>query len=324
MSEITVNMKTLKQEVFPVKISSTATLGELKKLATDTLDLGVASTCVFKGSPLKNDEATLEELNIKDGDAIVTVFKKAKPVAVADATPAATASATTAPVVEATPAPAAEVVIPQEWSCAMCTYINNPARSVCEMCESPNPNRPARTTPPNSTSAVVSPRAAVGSNVDLSGANLDGVDEATLLAIQNALAEDMGDDDGEGDGMRMEVDVDQLLQMAETDPNVRLQVTQSLGLPDDATIEQMRAGLLQQSLQAGQDDPQAAQALLSYLMHDPAAQEQLSAALGGQGNMDPEQLRQTLMALVQQAGGEMIEEDDEDIEMDDDMGADQW
>jgi len=162
MATITVNIKTLQQKDYPIQIAADATIAQMKQIATDTLGLGTATTCVYKGAPLKDDNATLSSVGINDGEHVITVFKKAKPVVEAPAAaasapapvaaPAAAAPATTtaapvpsAPVAApaaAAAAPAAAPAVPVEWSCTACTYINTPARTICEMCGTPNPNRP--------------------------------------------------------------------------------------------------------------------------------------------------------------------------------------
>lgn len=274
-------------------------------------------------------------MNIVDGTTLIGVFKKtATPAAAETTTPAVTAStsAVTPAVVDAS-APAASTVptestptnatpaaapastfLLEEWSCPFCTYINIPARTVCEMCDSPCPTRRLASSTVSSSSAAGSDSGILARSMGLGGPNIDlsalgDVDPATAEAIRQAM---MDDDDGvEGDGVAEPFNLEETLALIQENPQVKQQFATAYNLPETATIEEFRTALAANP-PVMSDGPMNDDALLSLIAHNPAIQDQLSHMLSNGQPADSAALYEALQALVQRGGGEMYDEDEDE------------
>lgn len=189
----------------------------------------VVSALVFKAAPLKDDSKTMADLGLKTNDTLIVTFKKgasapppsaapangsvsdsksdAQPVSAPStssssesSTPATgPSSSSTSSAPSSTPAPSTDLLSQCEWQCPACTYINIPARTVCEVCETRNPNRPLpapRASPAPSGGAAGGGSGSAGSDSgDGSGAAMDS-DYMMAMALQRQLGGDAGGDFG--------------------------------------------------------------------------------------------------------------------------------
>lgn len=257
-------------------------------------------------------------MNIVDGTTLIGVFKKS-------AAPAPVASPTLAPAPVAAPAPAPvttpAVTTPfplEEWGCDVCTYINIPARTVCEMCDTPNPARRIPTSSPSEGSSardvsLISQSMGLGGpHVDLSA--LGDLDPETAAAIRQALSEN--DVDDEMSDQIEPFDLEETLSLIQENPSVKQQFATAYNLPATATIEDFRAALSADP-PVMSNGPLNEDALLSMLAHNPQLQDQLSAALTSGNPGESHALYEALKSLVERSGGEMYDEDEDEEDISD-------
>lgn len=76
--KINLKLQTLKQDIYPIKISPLSTFAQLtKQIKTERkLNIGVF---IYAGHRVEKLESTLESHNVKNGDKIVIVESKEKP-----------------------------------------------------------------------------------------------------------------------------------------------------------------------------------------------------------------------------------------------------
>lgn len=341
---IVVTVRAVTGKVAEITVDPAITIADLQQRISDECGLGYASTLVYKGAPLKNTSVTLDSIGYKQGDSLIGVFKKEAPKPAPAPTPtpapADTSSSTTPAAAAATPTPAAAKTEEpkeelKEWACVMCTYINIPARTICEMCESPNPNRPIRSSAATRSYGGGSGAGASSVPMDMSlleGLDTDGMDEATLMAIQSAMTEDLYDDAyGDQPHDDLIVSVEDIIERARHNEDERRALCREFGIPEDSSVEDLHQAILSHDSEHGVDLQVEPSQLIDHLMSDPALVARIQESLPSDIGNNPDALREVLLQLLSSGqlsgmdglfGGADLDEDEDDD--DDGMGDHGW
>jgi UV excision repair protein RAD23 len=81
-----ITIKTLKNQQIPMEVEETMTIAQLKaKIAETNATMPVdCQQLIIKGKKLDNNDATLKESNVVEGDFMIIMITKPKPVAKAE------------------------------------------------------------------------------------------------------------------------------------------------------------------------------------------------------------------------------------------------